>query len=42
MAYINSKEQSEKFAQSKGLYTIRATGDSAFITNIEDFKPKSW
>ena len=42
MAYIKSNEQSELFAQSKGLLTIRATGDSAFITNTEDFKPKIW
>ena len=42
MAYLNHHEQAEKFAQSKGLLTIRATGDSAFITNSEDFKPKTW
>ena len=42
IAYLNHHEQAEKFAQSKGLLTIRATGDSAFITNSENFKPKSW
>jgi len=42
MAYLKQNEQSEKFAQSKGLLTIKATGDSAFITNTDDFKPKEW
>jgi len=42
MSYLNHHEQAEIFAQSKGLLTIRATGDSAFITNSDDFKPKTW
>jgi len=42
MAYLKQNEQSEKFAQSKGIFTIKATGDSAFITNKDDFKPKEW
>jgi Holliday junction resolvase-like predicted endonuclease len=42
MAFLNHHEQAEIYAQGKGLLTIRATGESAFITNPEDFKPKSW
>jgi hypothetical protein len=42
MAYLNHHEQAEKYAQSKGLLTMRATGESAFIANPADFKPKSW
>ena len=42
IAYINHHEQAEKYAQSKGLLTIKATGDSAFITNPKEFKPKRW
>ena len=42
MAYISSSEESPKYAAKNGLLTIRATGDSAFITNKKDFKPKVW
>ena len=42
MAYLRQNEQSEIYAQSKGLFTIKATGDSAIITNQKDFKPKDW
>ncbi|MDX9791229.1 MAG: hypothetical protein RBT61_10395 [Candidatus Kapabacteria bacterium] len=42
MAFLKNSEAAEKFAQNQGLITIKATGDSAFITNEPDFKPKVW
>jgi len=42
ISYLNHHEQAEMYAQSKGLLTIRATGESAYITNPVDFNPKSW
>ncbi len=42
MAFLKNSEAAEKFAQHNGLITIKATGDSAFITNEPDFKPKVW
>jgi hypothetical protein len=29
-------------ADKKGLFVIRATGDSASIINADDFVPKTW
>jgi len=29
-------------AEKKGLFVIRATGDSASIVNTDDFVPKIW
>jgi len=42
IAFIEDNSVSEIFAQSNGLFTIKATGDSALITNEDDFKPKEW
>jgi len=39
MAYLKADEQSDTHAESKGLWVIRATGDSASITNKETFQP---
>ena len=37
LAYLKSSEQAELYAQRKGLFVIRATGDSASIINKKDF-----
>jgi len=42
VAYIRDESSAAKYAEKQGLLVIRATGDSAFITNNEDFKPKQW
>jgi len=42
IAFLNHHQQAEKYAQSKGLLTIRATGESAYITNPEEFVAKCW
>jgi len=42
VGYITEEGASTVFAQKKGLYVIRATGDSSSIINAEDFKPKCW
>ena len=42
MAYLKSPVNISKYTTKLGLFLIKATGDSAFITNPEDFKPKSW
>ena len=39
VAYLRAEEESETFAARQGLLVIRATGDSAAITNDKDFKP---
>ncbi len=40
VAYLQSSAGSESMAQNKGLFTIRATGSSAYLTNAGNFKPK--
>jgi Holliday junction resolvase-like predicted endonuclease len=42
MAYLKSPENVASYAKKKGLLLIKATGDSAYITNSKDFKPKVW
>jgi len=39
VAYLRADEKSNIFAESRGLYVIRATGNSASIVNEPDFKP---
>jgi len=39
VAYLRADEESDTFAESKGLYVIRATGNSASIVNESNFKP---
>lgn len=42
VAYLHASEESPKFAERNGLFVIRATGDSAVITNAENFVPALW
>lgn len=39
VAYLRADEESDTFAESKGLYVIRATGNSASIINGANFEP---
>jgi len=38
VAYLRADEESDTYSESKGLYVIRATGNSASITNKAGFK----
>ena len=40
VAYLKTNEGADIYAEKQGLFVIRATGDSASITNKENFKPK--
>ena len=40
VAYIVADAGSDKYSENKKLFVIRATGDSAFIVNAQDFKPR--
>ena len=40
VAYLKANEGTDRNAQRKGLFVIRATGNSASITNNKNFKPK--
>ena len=42
VAYIRCESGADRNAYKKGLYVIRATGDSASILNDRKFKPKSF
>ena len=42
VAYISVNSEANKFASSNGLLVIKATNDSARITNEKEFKPKEW
>ncbi|MEM1120626.1 MAG: hypothetical protein AAGJ18_09260 [Bacteroidota bacterium] len=42
IAYLKAEEESDIFAQSKQLFTIRATGNSASIINDKDFVPRAF
>ena len=42
VAYLRSDSEAPVFAEKHGLFVIRATGDSASITNKKDFKPKAF
>ncbi len=42
MAWLTAVAGAEDMVQSRGLFSIRATGDSAAIVNAQDFHPKSW
>ena len=42
VAYLRSEEKSTIFAEKKGLFVIRATGNSASLINKKTFKPKSF
>ena len=40
VAYLRSEDGAGDFAEKKGLFVIKATGDSARIVNKKGFKPK--
>lgn len=40
MAYLTVDQNADVYARKKGLFTIKATGDSAYITNSKTFQPK--
>ena len=40
VAFLNVKKESDLLAEQKGLFIIRATGDSARLVNQAGFKPK--
>ena len=40
VAYLKAAEGAGRFAERKGLFVIRATGNSAAIVNAPDFRPK--
>lgn len=40
IAYLRAEEDSHTFAENNGLWVIRATGNSASITNKATFKPQ--
>jgi Holliday junction resolvase-like predicted endonuclease len=42
VAYLNLSGEADKYAYRNGLYVIKATGNSAKITNDEDFKADTW
>ena len=42
IAYLTSEDKAHFFAEEKGLFVIRATGDSASIINQKGFKPKAF
>ena len=42
VAYIVADAGSDKYSENKKLFVIKATGDSAFIVNARDFKPRSF
>lgn len=42
MAWLTAVAGAEQMVESKGLFSIRATGDSAAIVNAEDFRPRAW
>lgn len=39
VAFLKADEESERYAENKKLYVIKATGDSASIVNENDFVP---
>lgn len=42
VAFISEDAGTAAMAEKKGLFVIRATGDSASIVNMNDFTPKIW
>jgi len=42
VAYLRSDAKAASYSENKGLFVIRATGDSASIINKESFKPKAF
>jgi len=42
VAFLTAEGASDRMAEKIGLFTIKATGSSASISNSEDFKPKAF
>ena len=42
VAYLKADENSDAYAERKGLFVIRATGSSASITNDDNFQPRAF
>jgi hypothetical protein len=42
VAFLKSETNVVKYAEDSGLFTIKATGDSAKIVNKNSFVPKTW
>jgi Holliday junction resolvase-like predicted endonuclease len=42
MAFLKADGHSDRMAEKKGFFVIRATGNSAAIVNGEDFKPRKF
>ena len=42
VAFLRSEEEADTVSEEKGLFVIKATGDSAHIINKEGFKPKAF
>ncbi|TAN47048.1 MAG: hypothetical protein EPN21_18655, partial [Methylococcaceae bacterium] len=42
VAWLTAAAGAEEMAESRGLFSIRATGDSATIVNSPAFHPRSW
>ncbi|MBK5937730.1 hypothetical protein [Halochromatium roseum] len=42
MAWLTADAGAEAMVENRGLFSIRATGDSASILNEADFRPRAW
>jgi Holliday junction resolvase-like predicted endonuclease len=42
MAWLTADAGAEAMVENRGLFSIRATGDSASILNAADFQPRAW
>ncbi len=42
VAFLRVEEDADRYAYRKGLFVIKATGESAKILNDKKFKPKKW
>ena len=42
VAYLTADAAADTMAEKRGLFVIRATGDSASIINAKDFLPRGW
>lgn len=40
MAYLKIHQNADMYAKKQGLFTIKAVGNSAYMTNAKSFKPK--
>jgi hypothetical protein len=42
VAFITAEGASDRMAEKQGFFVIRASGNSSFIINQDDFKPKAF